>query len=251
MVPLPDHILVRPLSTADLDKILSLEARALPRAECAGRERLAYRLHAAPELSAGMFVRMPAEQHNSGSCGGGTNVDVHACPPSREKLIAYIIGTKTMGVKITDSSLQVPTPVEVLADGAAPEEVDEEDKKPTETDSSSTEDSSTGSESLVDSGGHGAPPVGHVEYGNTIAIDAFTVDPDYRGSKIGTTVLRDYIQRMSTQAVASYVAILAHENMVRFFENLGFYDGGRSDVKFGGGGWHNLYLALADDDEDR
>ncbi|KAK9314501.1 hypothetical protein V1524DRAFT_432950 [Lipomyces starkeyi] len=262
MAPLPEHVLIRPLGSADIDQVVKLESHTFPSNERAGREKTRYRLHAAPELSSGMFVRVPTKKgrcskrdcprsqrsHSSDSasstssvssssntssqsCGSQSSqqngslpapieyndeMNVTACPRSREKLIAFVIATKCATEYITDDALEIP-------------EIDKQGyRKPTEVNGQR----------------------GHVETGNTIAVESICVDPEYQGMKLGTTILRDFVQRMSTQAVAGRVAILAREDMVPFYENLGFYDAGPSAVKFGGGGWHNLWISLEDSEVD-
>ncbi|KAK9388556.1 hypothetical protein V1515DRAFT_532849 [Lipomyces mesembrius] len=261
MAPLPEHVLIRPLGSADIEQVVKLESQTFPSNERAGREKARYRLHAAPELSSGMFVRVPTKKgrcskrdcprsqrsHSSDSASSTSTVsststssqpsglqfrqqdgslpapieyndeiNITACPRSREKLIAFVIATKCATEYITDDALEIP-------------EVDKQAyRKPTEVNGQR----------------------GHVETGNTIAVDSICVDPEYQGMKLGTTILRDFVQRMSTQAVAGRIAILAREDMAPFYENLGFYDGGPSTVKFGGGGWHNLWMSLEDNEVD-
>ncbi|KAK9246701.1 hypothetical protein V1506DRAFT_534567 [Lipomyces tetrasporus] len=262
MAPLPEHVLIRPLGFADLDQVVKLESHTFPSNERAGRERMRYRLHAAPELSSGMFVRVPskkgrcikkdcsraqrsrssdsASSTSSDSSSGSSSsqlpalsfrrlngslaediedddeINVTACPRSREKLIAFVIGTKCAGEYISDDALAIP-------------EVDKQGHRKT------TE---------------GNDRRGHVETGNTIAIESICVDPDYQGMKLGTTILRDFVQRMSTQAVAERITLLARDDMIPFYENLGFYNAGSSTVKFGGGGWNNLWMSLEDGEVD-
>ncbi|KAK9254950.1 hypothetical protein V1507DRAFT_385833 [Lipomyces tetrasporus] len=223
MARLPEHVLIRPLGFADLDQVVKLESHTFPSNERAGRERMRYRLHAAPELSSGMFVRVPskkgrcikkdcsrAQRSRSSDSASSTSSD------SSEKLIAFVIGTKCAGEYISDDALAIP-------------EVDKQGHRKT------TE---------------GNDRRGHVETGNTIAIESICVDPDYQGMKLGTTILRDFVQRMSTQAVAERITLLARQDMIPFYENLGFYNAGSSTVKFGGGGWNNLWMSLEDGEVD-
>ncbi|KAK9340133.1 hypothetical protein LIPSTDRAFT_55653 [Lipomyces starkeyi NRRL Y-11557] len=218
MAPLPEHVLIRPLGSADIDQVVKLESHTFPSNERAGREKMRYRLHAAPELSSGMFVRVPTKKGRCSKrdCPRSQRSHSSDSASSTEKLIAFVIATKCATEYITDDALEIP-------------EIDKEGyRKPTEVNCQR----------------------GHVETGNTIAVESICVDPEYQGMKLGTTILRDFVQRMSTQAVAGRVAILAREDMVPFYENLGFYDAGPSVVKFGGGGWHNLWISLEDSEVD-
>ncbi|KAK9369450.1 hypothetical protein V1509DRAFT_562665 [Lipomyces kononenkoae] len=219
MAPLPEHVLIRPLGSADIDQVVRLESYTLPSNERAGRDKMRYRLYAAPELCSGMFVRVPTKK---GRCSkkecqsSKRSQSVDSSASNTEKLIAFVIATKCAGQYLTDDALAIP-------------EFDKQGgRKSTESNDQR----------------------GHVETGNTIAIDSICVDPEYQGMKLGTTILRDFVQRMSTQAVAGRVALLARDDMVPFYENLGFYDAGLSNVKFGGGGWHNLWMSLEDGEID-
>lgn len=279
MTPLPEHVLLRPLGPADLDKVVKLEAKTTPARECAGLDRIRYWLQVAPELSAGMFVRIPPRQakscrkvstsssqrrgstsstssakSNSSNCSsdgpGSGNVfrriseshllgaeeepsgeccDVVACPRSREKLIAFIIGSKFVGEEISDGALSVP--------------ICGNNEKSTKLRHHLCKSSS--SESVIED-----EKIGHLEYGDKVVIQTFAVDPDYQGMKLGTTIFRDYIQRLSTQAVAQQIAMLAHSYMVPFYESLGFYDSGCTQMTIGGANdWHNIWISLDNDDD--
>ncbi|KAK9379852.1 uncharacterized protein V2V93DRAFT_325955 [Kockiozyma suomiensis] len=221
MTPLPEHVLLRPLGPADLDKVVKLEAKTTPARECAGLDRIRYWLQVAPELSAGMFVRIPPRQakscrkvSTSSSQRRGKCCDVVACPRSREKLIAFIIGSKFVGEEISDGALSVP----ICGNNEKSTKLHEK--------------------------------IGHLEYGDKVVIQTFAVDPDYQGMKLGTTIFRDYIQRLSTQAVAQQIAMLAHSYMVPFYESLGFYDSGCTQMTIGGANdWHNIWISLDNDDD--
>ena len=83
-------------------------------------------------------------------------------------------------------------------------------------------------------------PEGHEDKGRTIAIHSIAVLPEHQGKKIGSMMVESYVQRMRDSKGADRVAILAHDNLVQFYEKLGFKDTGASDTKFGGGRWKNM-----------
>jgi ribosomal protein S18 acetylase RimI-like enzyme len=130
-----------------------------------------------------------------------------------EQLIGHIIATKTNAFNVSDSSMEIP-----------------------ELDSYGRIVSPTND------------PRGHHEEGRTIAIHSVVVDPDYQGQAIGTTLLKDYIQRMSTLKHADRFALLAHERLIPFYERVGFESKGVSECKFSGGGWYDLQAPLVADD---
>ena len=52
--------------------------------------------------------------------------------------------------------------------------------------------------------------------------------------------MKSYQQRMETSGVADRIALLAHDHLVKIYEGMGFEWKGKSDARFGGGGWNNL-----------
>ena len=52
--------------------------------------------------------------------------------------------------------------------------------------------------------------------------------------------MKSYEQRMETSGIADRIALLAHDHLLKMYEGVGFEVRGKSDVKFGGGGWNNL-----------
>ena len=52
--------------------------------------------------------------------------------------------------------------------------------------------------------------------------------------------MKSYQQRMETSGIADRVALLAHDHLVQMYESIGFEARGKSDVRFGGGGWNVL-----------
>lgn len=85
---------------------------------------------------------------------------------------------------------------------------------------------------------------GHVEGGDTIGLHSLVVDPKYRAQKLATLMLRDYIQRMSQQEVASRVSLLAKRDLVKFYAKLGFVERGVSACHHGGEEWVDMVLKL-------
>ena len=57
-------------------------------------------------------------------------------------------------------------------------------------------------------------------------------------------MMKSYQQRMETSGIADRIALLAHDHLVQMYEGLGFEGKGKSDVRFGGGGWNDLVSAI-------
>lgn len=237
---LPPHAIIRPLTLRDLDKFIEVENVGFtnPDERCTP-EKARYRLRVCPELSAGVFVRTydkgqdeDGEQQPDGKAlDPGNDEDYEdideegdrsrngvlpagASSCSGERLVAHILATKTDADTLTDESMELP-------------DRDEYDR---------TKDRSD--------------PRGHKEEGRTICIHSVVVHPDYQGQSIGTILLRDYVQRLTTQHIADKIALIAHDHVAPFYQRLDFQDMGPSDCKFTGGGWRALWLPLSDRDDD-
>ena len=52
--------------------------------------------------------------------------------------------------------------------------------------------------------------------------------------------MKSYQQRMETSGIADRIALLAHDHLMKMYKDMGFEDRGKSEVKFGGGGWNDL-----------
>lgn len=88
-------------------------------------------------------------------------------------------------------------------------------------------------------------PRGHREQGRTLAVHSVAVLPEYQKMKLGETVMKAYLQRMSSARVADRVSLLAHREFVGFYEKLGFEDEGLSSSELYGGGWVNMVCNLS------
>ncbi|PGH35935.1 hypothetical protein GX50_01260 [[Emmonsia] crescens] len=136
-------------------------------------------------------------------------------PKPRPTLIAHILATRTPALCVTDASMGIPP--------------NWRDK------SSSTLESCNGSE-----------PLGHQDQGSTIALHSLAVLPEHQGKRLGSTLLKAYIQRIKDAAIANRIALLAHDHLIPFYTSLGFENRGLSDCTFGGGGWYSMVLEFAD-----
>ncbi|VVT56518.1 uncharacterized protein SAPINGB_P005125 [Magnusiomyces paraingens] len=259
---LPLHAYIRPLTINDLDQVEALETEGFPPEERASREKLAYRLKTCPELCAGIFVRefiLPTEEYRNptfvglhanvlqglglnhqydpinataaAAAASGQSTEEHlskdlqslkksanevSSTPAKETLIAHIHGTKTASTVVTEASMLVP-------DESFDVSTADTDKLPY------------------------VP--GHYEPGRTIAVHGLVVKPSYQGQSLGTILLKDYIQRLSTLRIADQIALLAHDTLIPFYARQDFVDRGESTVTSCGGNWHDLVRELAYSEE--
>jgi predicted N-acetyltransferase YhbS len=87
--------------------------------------------------------------------------------------------------------------------------------------------------------------LGHQDQGSTITIHSLAVLPEHQRKKVGSTLMKAYIQRIKDAAIADRIALLAHDHLVPFYTALGFENRGVSDCKFGGGGWKDMILEFS------
>lgn len=248
---LPAHSVIRPLSVKDIDQVEELENLSFNEQERCSREKLIYRLKACPELSAGVFIRKfkPLEdekeekeekaeekvnEHIEDRDEDYEDIDTDEEEYLKEEmefqkslprgtssleseyLIGHILATKINGDYITDESMEMPD-----LDEYGRVKDPKSDKR------------------------------GHREEGRTIGVHSVCIRPDYQGKSIGTLMLKDYIQRITTQHIADRIALICHDHLVPFYQKLDFHDSGASDCQHGGGNWRDLGLPLSEyDDED-
>lgn len=93
------------------------------------------------------------------------------------------------------------------------------------------------------------PKIGHKEQGRTLCIHSLAVLPAYQKRGLGKTLLKAYIQRMESQGVADRIALIAHDELIPYYEALGFRSLGKSKAQFAGGGWTDMVRDLANEEE--
>ncbi|KAF5119537.1 hypothetical protein DV495_000259 [Geotrichum candidum] len=64
----------------------------------------------------------------------------------------------------------------------------------------------------------------HADSGRVVDVTAVVVQPEFRESSVGTTLFKDYIQRLATVGVADRIRVRvpADSSVAEFFERLGF-----------------------------
>lgn len=122
--------------------------------------------------------------------------------------MAQIIATKTSNTLVSDDDMMLPLPDQSNVNNAPPEA--------------------------------GVPHRGHNEAGRTLAVHSLAVLPSYQKEKLGTTLMKAYVQRMVESDVADRISILTYDELTGFYEKLGFEKRGKSDTQYGGGNWTNM-----------
>lgn len=82
--------------------------------------------------------------------------------------------------------------------------------------------------------------LGHKEAGRTLCIHSLAVLPDYQNKGIGSNLMSGYIKRMKDSKICDRIALLAEDNLVPFYDALGFDVVGESEATFGGVSWKDM-----------
>jgi GNAT superfamily N-acetyltransferase len=82
---------------------------------------------------------------------------------------------------------------------------------------------------------------GHVDWGTTIALHSLAVLPRYQGRGLGRTLLQAYIERVESQGLGAWIALICHDYLIPFYQQNGdFINLGQSDATFAGGDWYDM-----------
>lgn len=242
----PQHLCVRPLNLSDIPQVLALEINGFPSHERASALRIEYRLTVCPELCSGLFIReFDTDSVNAKELPDHSTI-------KKETLIGHVIATKMLSDTVTDESMIVPSDfVSSLCDknGNLKEEFKTKELKDLEALEDATEttvdESHAVKEKLNDKYG-----TGHSDAGKTIGIHSVVIHSDFRGKKLASVILKDYLQKMNQQYVADKISLLCKDTLVSFYSSFGFSDLGISACNFGGEEWHDMSLTLDHDEDD-
>lgn len=226
MADFPPNLSIRPLTIEDLDECVSLEARGFPEKERATKEKLLYRLTVCPELCSGLFIRDYTPQYKA------INLPAVAAKQSKEEQNEDNDESKTV------DSEAIPTKSSVLKETLIGHII-----------ATKIYSNRITSESM-ELGSKEDPKAGHIEHSRYIGIHGLVVDPEWQGKNLGTLLMHDYIQKLSNQDLGDKVIIIAHKQLIPFYEKIGFNNLGESDCKFAGEVWYDLSIDLIPEDDD-
>ena len=94
------------------------------------------------------------------------------------------------------------------------------------------------------------PSLGNKEEGRTVAIHSLAVLPEFQHKGLGSTIMKAYLDRLAKQDVADRAVLIAHEEMITYYEKFGFKNKGKSSAQFGGGGWFDMVKEISDDEKE-
>lgn len=75
------------------------------------------------------------------------------------------------------------------------------------------------------------------------------VRPSYQGKRIGTTMLKGYIDLLRASGNYTRLALLADLSHIDFYEERGFQNLGKSEATFGGEEWYDMVMDFKPGDE--
>jgi Acetyltransferase (GNAT) domain len=84
------------------------------------------------------------------------------------------------------------------------------------------------------------PSVGHKLDGRTLALHSLAVVPELQHTRLGTTLLRSWIQMVKDAKVADRIVLLTYEKLVPWYSDFGFTSHGKSYNEHGGEGWIDM-----------
>jgi ribosomal protein S18 acetylase RimI-like enzyme len=81
---------------------------------------------------------------------------------------------------------------------------------------------------------------GHRAGGRTIALHSLAVLPELQRARVGSTLMKSYIQMVQDAKVADRISLLTYEHLIPWYEKLGFSCLGKSECQYGGKDWYDL-----------
>lgn len=222
MSDFPPNLSIRPLTIEDIDQCIALENKGFSEAERCTPEKFKYRLTTCPELCSGLFIREYTYRYNA------LNL------PS----VADKLESEHEGKEESDSDDELPIRSSVVKETLIGHIIATKiysNRITSESMDIPTEENSQ---------------AGHLEHSRFIGIHGLVVDPEWQGRNLGTLLMHDYIQKLSNQDLGSKVVIIAHKELIPFYEKIGFNNHGVSDCKFAGETWYDLSIDLIPEEED-
>lgn len=240
MADFPPNLSIRPLTIEDIDQCVALENRGFPADERCSEEKFKYRLTVCPELCSGLFVREYGYKYNA------VNLPEVAEALEKEKKLKK--SKRDEGDDANDEDddeddededdEDIPVKLSVVKENLIGHII------ATKTYSNRITEESMALPSKDDK------TCGHIEQSRHIGVHSLVVDDKWRGKNLGTLLMHDYIQKLSNQDLGSKVIIIAKENLVSFYEKIGFVNHGKSACEHGGASWYDLSIDLVPQEDE-
>lgn len=237
MSDFPPNLSIRPLTIEDLEQCIELENKGFPETERCTPEKLKYRLTTCPELCSGLFIRQYGYKYNA------VNLPEVAAKLEKERKDSPEKESEA-GSKNEDDLAEVDDEDDDISYEKLPVKLSVVDETlighiiATKVYSNRITESSMKLPSAED------PTAGHIEQSRNIGVHGLVIDPKWQGKNLGTLLMHDYIQKLSNQDVGNKVVIIAHKELVPFYEKIGFVNHGESECKFAGSSWFDMSIDL-------
>lgn len=222
MSDFPPNLSIRPLTIEDINQCIALESKGFSESERCTPEKFKYRLTTCPELCSGLFIREYTYKYNAINLPSVADKLEAEHDSKDESDSDDELPVKSSVVKETLIGHIIATKIFSNRITAASMEI------PTEE----------------------STDAGHIEHSRFIGIHGLVIDPEWQGRNLGTLLMHDYIQKLSNQDLGSKVVIIAHKELIPFYEKIGFNNHGVSDCKFANETWYDLSIDLIPEEED-
>lgn len=237
MSDFPPNLCIRPLTIEDIDQCIALEAKGFSEAERCTPEKFKYRLTTCPELCSGLFIREYSYKYNAVNLPEvADKLEKERYENSQKKSETDSNdGNDLAEVEDEDDDVsyeKLPVKLSVVSETLIGHIIS------TKIHSNKITDASMELPSAQD------PTAGHIEQSRYIGVHGLVIDPKWQGKNLGTLLMHDYIQKLSNQDVGNKVVIIAHKELVPFYEKIGFVNHGESECKFAGETWFDLSIDL-------
>lgn len=156
----------------------------------------------------------------------------HPSSPSRPRHLQVTAGQKTSDHSESVKTDENKAPSSSSPAGSSLPPAKEESPHPSQQTSTSSAAQSS------------SPVRGHNQLGRTICVHSLAILPDVQGRGFGRLLMQSFIHRFKEAGVADRIALLAHDELVPFYEKLGFALEGKSEATFGGGNWNDMVRLL-------
>jgi len=220
MSDFPPNLSIRPLTVEDIDQCIALESKGFEANERCSPEKFKYRLTVCPELCSGLFIRDYEYKYNA------INL-----PDVADKLSKENSYSEANEQEDTDLD-ELPSKTSVTKETLVGHIIATKILAQSITNASMELPSSSD------------PTAGHIEGSRVVGIHSLVIDPEWQGKNLGTLLMHDYIQKLSNQDLGDKVVIIAHKELIPFYEKIGFNNLGESDCKFAGSAWYDLAIDL-------
>jgi ribosomal protein S18 acetylase RimI-like enzyme len=171
--------------------------------------KIQYRLAKSSGLNIGLFTTVSPEDGTNTLPTYTTARSTETGSPRKSVLVAHILATLTDHETVHDEDMALPKDW-----------------------NTSTPDTSQG--------------FGHKPGTRTAALHSLSVLPDLQASRVGSTLLRTFIQMIKDAKIVDRIALLTFERLVPWYERFGFENLGKSSAQYAGEEWYDMVRATSE-----